>query len=201
MSTEAAFSPLRFPTLGGTPGLVEEQARARGHASGYAAGMRAAEQTLRAERAAAEAEHARMLEQGRERIEALATLLASAVDAVGERVAPVLDAAQCEIAAASVDLAEAIIGVELADGPTSARGVVARALAPVDPALVLTVRMHPDTLAALDDTAMVAGLDYRADASLAPGDAIVDFADGYLDARIASAVGRAKQALLGGGGA
>ncbi|MCW4385733.1 FliH/SctL family protein [Salinibacterium sp. SYSU T00001] len=198
MSTEAAFSPLHFPALGSTPGLVEEQARTRGYASGYAAGMRAAEQTLRTERAAAAAEHARLMDEGRARIDSLAALLTAAVDAVGARVAPVLEEAQKQLAAASVDLAETIIGVELADGPTSARAVVERALRDVDPAVVLSVRVHPETLAALDEAALVDGLNYSADPGLAPGDAIVDFPDGYLDARIGAAVARARAALAEG---
>lgn len=200
MSTDVQFSPLSFPPVGSgaTTALAEAQARTRGHASGYAAGMRAAEETLRYERAQAAAEHAQVMAAGRERIDALAALLAAAIDGVNARVAPVLADAQQTIAAASVEVAEAVIGVELSDAPTSARAAVTRALRDVDPAAVLVVRVHPQTLAALDEPALVDGINYSADASLQPGDAVVDFADGYLDARIATAVARARAALLEG---
>lgn len=201
MSTEAAFSPLSFPALGSTPGLVEAQARTRGHASGYAAGMRAAEETLKAERNRAAAEHAALMAATRERANALTTLLSSALTAVNERTAPVLADAQNAIAEASVTLAEAIIGVELADGPTSARAAIMRALEQVDPAVVIAVRLHPDTLAALDN--LEAGhlpdtISFIADPSLAPGDAVAELPDGHLDARIRAAVDRARTALLDG---
>lgn len=198
MSTEMQFSPLSFPPLGDTTGLAEAQARTRGHASGYAAGMRAAEQTLRAERQQAAAAHDALMGSARQRSESLAALLAAAVDAVNERVEPVLADAQQALAAASIDLAEAIVGTELADGPASARSIVQRALRTVDPTAVLVVRVHPDSLGFLDETALVTGVHYSADASLQPGDAIVDFADGYLDARISTALARAKAALLEG---
>lgn len=198
MSTERAFSPVSFPAVGGTPGLVEAQARTRGHASGYAAGMRAAEQTLRAQMDAAAAEHAALMASTRAQANQLAALLSAAIDAVNDRTAPVVAEAQKAIAEASVDLAEAIIGVELSDAPTSARAAVTRALRDIDPGSVLTLRMHPDTLAALDDTAIVSGLSYSADPSLTPGDAVADFANGHLDARIGSAVARARAALLEG---
>jgi flagellar assembly protein FliH len=198
MSTDQRFNQLVFPALGDTSGLAEAQARTRGHASGYAAGMRAAEATLRAERQQAEAEHAELLDAARRRADSLAALLAAAVDAVNERTAPVLDQAQQAVATASIELAEAIIGVELADGETAARSIVARTLRTVDPAVVLVVRVHPETLAALDEPALVTGVTYTADATLQPGDAVVDFADGYLDARIDTAIARARAALLEG---
>lgn len=201
MSTEAAFSPLSFPALGSTPGLVEAQARTRGHASGYAAGMRAAEEALQAERDRALAEHAALMEATRTRADALTALLSAAVESVNEHVAPVLAEAQAAIAAASVDLAEAIIGVELADGPTSARAALSRALSDVDPAAVLRVRMHPETLSALeslDPARLPEGVSFVADATLASGDAVAELPDGHLDARIGAAVARARAALLDG---
>ncbi|MBF0672306.1 MAG: hypothetical protein IR160_06960 [Salinibacterium sp.] len=202
MSTETAFSPLSFPALGSsTPGLVEAQARTRGHASGYAAGMRAAEETLQAERDRAAAEHAALMEATRKRADALTALLSAAVESVNQHVAPVLAEAQAAIAVASVDLAEAIIGVELADGPTSARAALKRALGDVDPAAVLRVRMHPDTLSALeslDPARLPEDISFVADPALAPGDAVAELPDGHLDARIGAAVARARAALLDG---
>src|SRR5690606_34502950 len=113
----------------------------RGHAAGYAAGMRAAEEALRVQRAALAEEHAQLMRSTRERADALVAALTAAVGAVGRRTAPVLETAQQTIAAASLDLAETIIGVELSDAATGAKAALTRALADIDPAMVLTVRM------------------------------------------------------------
>jgi len=199
MSTDVVFSPVAFPSVGGPAQPADDaNARARGHAAGYAAGMRMAEEELRQLAARHAEENAAQLAAADDRADQLAVLLEAAVRSVNARVAPVLDEAQRTLAGAAIELAEAVVGCELADGETSARAAVTRALQGVDPALVLTVRLHPDTLAALDDVALVAGIAYSADPGLAPGDAITDFAEGYLDARISSALDRARSALLDG---
>lgn len=199
MSTDVTFSPVAFPSLGGPAHPAGgENVRAAGHAAGYAAGMRIAEEELRLLAARHAAEHAALLAEAAGRVDRLVGLLEAAVRGVEARIAPVLGEAQRALAVAAIELAEAVIGCELADGEASARAAVTRALRGVDPALVLTVRLHPDTLAALDEAALVAGITYRADPDLAPGDAITDFAEGYLDARIGSALGRARAALLDG---
>lgn len=199
MSTNAQFSLVNFPDLGGSGvEAAEEQARTRGHAAGYAAGLRAAEVALDRERRAEAAERAAVAALAHERAEAHAALLRAAVASINSRTAPVLDEAHQLIAHGSIDLAEAIIGIELSDAPRAARAAVTRALRDVDPAVVLVVRMNPSTLAALEDDCVVEGISYVADPSIAPGDAVTDFAEGYLDARISSAIARARTALIEG---
>lgn len=190
---------MNFPDLGGSGvEAAEEQARTRGHAAGYAAGLRAAEVALDRERRAEAAERAAVAALAHERAEAHAALLRAAVASINSRTAPVLDEAHQLIAHGSIDLAEAIIGIELSDAPRAARAAVTRALRDVDPAVVLVVRMNPSTLAALEDDCVVEGISYVADPSIAPGDAVTDFAEGYLDARISSAIARARTALIEG---
>lgn len=199
MSTNAQFSLVNFPDLGGSGvEAAEEQARTRGHAAGYAAGLRAAEVALDRERRAEAAERAAVAALAHERAEAHAALLRAAVASINSRTAPVLDEAHQLIAHGAIDLAEAIIGIELSDAPRAARAAVTRALRDVDPAVVLVVRMNPSTLAALEDDCVVEGISYVADPSIAPGDAVTDFAEGYLDARISSAIARARTALIEG---
>lgn len=199
LSTNAQFSLVNFPDLGGSGvEAAEEQARTRGHAAGYAAGLRAAEVALDRERRAEAAERAAVAALAHERAEAHAALLRAAVASINSRTAPVLDEAHQLIAHGSIDLAEAIIGIELSDAPRAARAAVTRALRDVDPAVVLVVRMNPSTLAALEDDCVVEGISYVADPSIAPGDAVTDFAEGYLDARISSAIARARTALIEG---
>lgn len=190
---------MNFPDLGGSGvEAAEEQARTRGHAAGYAAGLRAAEVALDRERRAEAAERAAVAALAHERAEAHAALLRAAVASINSRTAPVLDEAHQLIAQGAIDLAEAIIGIELSDAPRAARAAVTRALRDVDPAVVLVVRMNPSTLAALEDDCVVEGISYVADPSIAPGDAVTDFAEGYLDARISSAIARARTALIEG---
>ena len=108
-----------------------------------------------------------------------------------------LSEAQDAIAATAIELAEAIIGRELSDEQTAAASALHRALTDVDPAIVHLVRLNPDDLAALDEQTIAAtGVTFAADASLGRGDAITEFADGYLDARISSALERARSAIL-----
>jgi flagellar assembly protein FliH len=61
------------------------------------------------------------------------------------------------------------------------------------------VRLHPDDVAALvaAGTALPDGVDLAGDASLARGDAVAQYADGVLDARLAAAFARAEAALRG----
>ncbi|PWB97828.1 hypothetical protein DF220_08275 [Salinibacterium hongtaonis] len=199
LSTRTQFSLVNFPDLGGSNAeAAEEQARTRGHAAGYAAGLRAAEVALDRERRAEAAERAAIAALAQERNESHIALLRAAIAAVNARTAPVLDEAHQLIATGAIDLAESIIGIELSDAPRSARAAVTRALRDVDPTTILVLRMHPSTLAALEDDCIVDGITYSADASVAPGDAIADFAEGYLDARISSAISRARIALIEG---
>lgn len=202
MSTDA-FLAMNIPRLRDSVSRrLEEQAQARGHAAGYTEGVRAAQADIDARAVRLEAEHAAAAELAAARVERTLALLGAAAQALHRRTVPLLADSHGALAAAAVELAEAILGYELADHEHSARAAVDRALADVDGPLVRTVRLNPDDLALLDDqalsgTATQTGVDFTADPSLARGDAVTEFADGYLDARIGSALARAKAALLG----
>ncbi|MET4705663.1 FliH/SctL family protein [Frigoribacterium sp. UYMn621] len=194
------FFPMTFPALPATPEQDRADAdnRAAGHAAGYAAGLRAAGAELAGQRAALDAEHRAALLHDAARTDRAIAVLAAAARALDSRLLPIVTDAQDAIAASALDLAETIIGVELADGEGSARAALTRALAVVDPAVITTVRMNPLDLGVLDDAVRAAsGVSFTADASIARGDAIADLPLGYLDARIATAVARARAAMLG----
>jgi flagellar assembly protein FliH len=205
MSTDTAFLAVNFPRLrdSGSPGL-EERAAARGHAAGYNDGLRLARAEVDAHIAKLDAEHAALMRETRIKAERTASLITTAAVALQERTVPVLADAHAALAAAAVELAEAIIGHQLADHERSALAAIDRALSTVDKRLVQEVRLHPGDLALLEDSAVLGsslddaapGVTFIADASLQRGDAITEFADGYLDARISTALGRAKAALL-----
>lgn len=186
--------PLPVITTGRASEAVAEATR-RGHAAGYAAGLREAARTVAERREQLEAEHARTVERVRQEcVRALAALGAAAAQLRAREVAAVQDA-QDVLAAAALDLAEAVIGVELADGETSARAALARALADVDAESVRVVRLNPADLHHLDTA--TADVRLVGDPSVPVGDAVAELDHGLLDAAIGSALRRARAALLG----
>lgn len=199
MSIDVAFTRMTFPSLrDGAGDRVESEARTRGHSAGYIQGLRAA--TIEADRRqlVREAEHAEAARVAMQRLESTIATLAAATRALEQRTVPVISDAQDVLASAALDIAEAVVGHELADHSGSARSALVRALTEVDTTLVQVVRLNPTDLAGLDDTVRAAaGVTFVADPTLSRGDAVTEFADGYLDARIATAVDRVRSALLG----
>ena len=103
------------------------------------------------------------------------------------------------LARTALELAEAILGYELAEGTRTARAALNRALSGNDAATVLAIRLHPADIEVLakEGQDLPAGLPLLADASLQRGDAKVEYQQGWLDASLGSALARAKAALLG----
>lgn len=199
MLTELPFRAVSLPTLSHHDAdRIETQSRTRGHAAGYAAGLRAAEKERLEQRAACEAEHAEALRAARAFVESALTALAAAVRSADARMLPVLQESEDALASAAIDLAEAVLGRELSDGDRSARAALGRALGAVPPADLTSIRMNPADLAMIDPELRAhAGVPLLPDATLQPGDALAVLPDGYVDARIGTALSRAKAALLG----
>ena len=195
-----AYSRMTYPALEDVSlprGSVQEQAR--GHASGFAAGLRSAAAQTEILRAQLVADHEAALAAGRDEIRRAVDALNRAVRSLEQSVIPAAETIQADLEAASVELAEALLGQELKDSETSARAALNRALTGVPRNEVRAVRLHPSDLAALDlETISAADVRLKADSTLNPGDAITDFTHGYLDATLASAVARARSALSGG---
>ncbi|MBP1240022.1 flagellar assembly protein FliH [Frigoribacterium sp. PvP120] len=216
-SAPDAFSRLVYPSLTGARATdqadpdVERRTRAEasGHAAGYAAGLRAADRELTARRAVLEAEHADALARLQQATAASLTALAAAGRALEERVVPVLHEAEEALVATALDLASAVVGYEVAASERSrdgdprvgrtARAALARALDGLDPSVVVRVRLHPADASLVADAARSAGVEVVADPSLRPGDAEADLPTGLVDARLSTALGRARTALLGDG--
>ncbi|MCU1556595.1 MAG: hypothetical protein JWN09_590 [Microbacteriaceae bacterium] len=199
MSLDTEFSFLDFPSLRSEhQETLDVQARASGHAAGYAAGLRAAGQELSERVARLDAEHEAALRQAQARLDRAIGLLAAAARALDERTVPVLTEAHDAIAESALELAEALLGTELSVGETSAAAAMKRALSSVEASPIHTVRMNPLDLALFDEGTLAAtGVSFTADPGLARGDAITEFPIGYLDARISAAVVRARAAILG----
>ncbi|MBB1196442.1 MULTISPECIES: hypothetical protein [Curtobacterium] len=214
--TDTVVHRVAFPVLADPAGRERaSSADVRGHAAGYTAGLRAAQAETDALRARLEAEHAARITALQADTARRIAVLDAATNAMLSTVAPVLADAEASVASAAVDLAEAIVGnvvrasrpahdATVADGPdgqgsreariaSGAEATVRRALASVDRTVPVAVRLSPA------DAARVAGLDLPvpvvADGALRDGDAVVDLPDGMLDARIATALDRARTAL------
>lgn len=198
MSTDAAFAQASYPVLS-SPDVqrARESAAARGHAAGYAKGMRAAQAEMTQRRIVLETEYQAMNDDAARRLERSLSTLGAAAHAVNARLASSSAASMNSLAAAAFELAEAVIGVELDRGDTAPRAAVSRALSATETGTALTVRLNPKDLAELAGVDRPAGVELVADASLARGDAMTETNEGYLDARIGSALQRAKDALLG----
>lgn len=183
---------------------ASEAARAEGFAAGYAAGAREAARVAQEEsvRVRAAAEERRVAAQAA--LDHALDALQAAASAAAERTVPVVAEVEHLLHAAALDLATAVLGVELADHAQGARAVLARVLAQVDAAEPVTVRMHPDDLAAVAAATTATGgavptlpatVTLVPDATLVPGDAVAELPDGYLDARVTTALARARAAL------
>lgn len=200
MSTETGFSPFTYPSLQPRQHEPEDlKAWAAGHAAGFAAGLRDAAKQAAAEQARLEAEFLAVRLEAEARADRAVAVLSTAAGALNARTLPVLEDIEESLAQAALELAEAVIGYELETGENRVRSVVARALNPQTPPSVHTVRMNPDDLAMLNpDVQAQPDVAFVADPSLAPGDAIGEYPDGFLDARLAAALARVRSVLRGG---
>ncbi len=207
-TTAGTVQRIAFPVIG-TAAATDRASGAdvRGHAAGYTAGLRAAQAETDALRARLQAEHAALTASLRADTVRRIAVLDAATNAMLSTVAPVLSDAEASVASAATDLAEAIVGYEIrASRPavgtdddrearitSGAETTVRRALASIDRSVPVAVRLSPA------DAARVADVDLPvpvvADPALRDGDAVVDLPDGILDARIATALDRARTAL------
>ncbi|RYV50021.1 FliH/SctL family protein [Pengzhenrongella frigida] len=198
-------SPTRFrPSPVG--GVLEAQAdagseaaRAAGWAAGWAAGSRAAAEAAAGQRRTLdEVERVAELARGA-RAQAALVVLRRAAEAISAQVVPVVTEVTDLLDDGVVALAEAVLGRELAGSDDGARLALARALSLPAEVGVHTVRLHPLDLTVLLEAGVLAdlpvGVELVADRTLSPGDAVAQFPDGFLDARISAAVARARRAL------
>lgn len=197
MSNDAVFAPVAIPVIAETAEAVAQAgvARSRGYAAGYADGLRTAAEEQRAWRAAADAERGADDAAAAERLAVLATALRNAAIELREATVPVLAEAEESLVNAAFHLAEAVVGDALTDRTAAARAAVARVLGGDVAGAVAVVRLNPDDLAAIGAGAAGDAVRLVADPTLAPGDAVGELPDGWLDARIHSALDRAREAL------
>jgi len=200
MSTEVLFEKMTYPRLAGETSIdSSEQATTRGYAAGYAAGARAA-----AADAELAAQQLASLDEARA-FEARSSVLSAlqALDSAAQRASliarPVIADADAALAAAAIELAEALLGAELDNHESSARAALARALAVAPNDEVLVVRMNPADLELVGaETATLTSAKLVGDPELQRGDAVLETPVGTIDARLSTAIERARTILRGG---
>lgn len=182
--------------LGGLAERSHQAARAQGYATGWAEGRRvalarAAEEAETVRRAAAadqarrDAEHAQALNALDAAVASLDARLAEALGVLADQVVP-----------AALELAEAIVGREVATAADPGADALRRALTEIDPSVPVTVRMHPADHGLLDP-ALLEGrpVTLVVDASLSRGDAVAETPDHVVDATLATALERVREVL------
>lgn len=202
MSAEHVFAPAQLAVVSETrTASVRESARVAGHAAGWSAGARAAADAAAAaaQRVAQRTEAAEA--EARARVNDALRTLGAAAGAAAAREAGVVEDATATLVALALELAEAIVGVELSNDELSARAALARALelpaatGPVVVRLNPADLLHVRTMCARGDLDLPAHVTLADDASLERGDAVSELPTGHLDARLGTALQRLRAAL------
>ncbi len=188
------FTPVVLPDLAGG----SSEAASRGHAAGYAEGLRHAAEQHRAAEADREARLADAIAGERARTQQAVHALQRAAATLNQQVIPALEDADQTLIDTALDLAEAVLGAEVAGGRVPAAAVLRRALDAAGREQVANVRMNPVDIAALDGTTIPDGITVTPDVTLGPGDATASLRHGWFDARIRESLDRARTVLTGG---
>lgn len=195
---------LNDPVLAEVVDRAARQAAEEGRAAGYAAGYEEGRRVAAAE-AAAEADEAerrrQAVEAGRRAsaARAVAALEEAARDLLA-REAVALVEVQDALARAAVDLAEMLLGAELALTSSPGTEAIARALALLPGTAEVVVRMNPADVAALGDLSLLAPertVQIVPDDTVAVGDCLADSAGRHVDARLGPALERVREVLGG----
>lgn len=197
--TVSAFRPATITTAASNP----ESAHGAGYAAGWAAGARAAAEAAQVDRDRLRQDH--IAREAARDAEVARTLdaLNAAIESWNAKALPIVKDAQRSVYAAALDLAQSILQRELEPGERSARVLLARALDLPNDVTPTVLRVSPEDLRHVNlviesgQVAVTPGLALVADPRLARGEAITEHADGALDARIGTALERAKEILLG----
>jgi flagellar assembly protein FliH len=195
-SGSALGDPLTEGILGSIAERSREAARAQGYAQGWAEGRRVA--LARAEEQAEEVRRTAAADRERQQAEHLLaiTALEAAVAKTNARLAAALDELAEHTVEVALQIAEAVVGREVATAVDPGADALRRAMSKVDPQVTTTIRLHPADHALLDP-AMLEGRDLVvvADPAIARGDAVAETEDTLVDATVAAALARVRGVL------
>jgi flagellar assembly protein FliH len=181
---------------------VKQQARTAGYAEGWAQGQR--EAAVAADVATGRARTAELAHDQRR-----TAALARAVNALGRAVTelenqlmPTFTELQGVLLTHAFELAEAIVGRSLDDPQRRGADALRRAMGAAQEPGNVTVSLHPSDYESLVGAAGESDFEHegrrvslRPDPTLQPGDAIAETGAATVDATIAAAVARAREAL------
>lgn len=196
---DASLEDARGQRIAVDPRIVEES-RALGFAEGRRAGHDEGFERGRADGLAAAAAEIEALEhhaqhdiaQLQEVVQRLIHAFEHAVDEQTRRIDAIDARSEQQIAAGAARLASAIVAREIADSETRAADALGRALALAPERGDMVARLHPDDAATLERLdAASERIRIEADPTLAPGDCLLEFSNGEVDARISAALARA----------
>ncbi len=169
-----------------SPELVES-ARQEGYTAGFEEGYGAG--------------YTNGIEDARRHVELLGQLverLGREADALAARETTARGALEDQVVTVAMQIAEVIVGHQLAQPDDRGRDAIARALALAPVHGDVTARLHPADIAVLGDAASIAPgrvLVIVPDPSLSPGDCVLDVASCRIDARVGAALERAREVL------
>lgn len=165
-----------------------------GFAKGYSSGLAAVRKASREDAARNETAVAAMTARATAVHQQQQALAQSTLAALNKAVLPVVADAEKALLRYAVQLAEQITGVHMQDGQSRAVSIAARILGQGDAAPV-TVRVNPMDVHSVTELLATTPALVAADPSMSPGDAVATYPNGWLDARIGSAVQRVKDQL------
>jgi flagellar assembly protein FliH len=178
---------------------------AAGYTAGWSVGYHAASVEVAAQRKKRDQRDAQRRQKLHDDAVAAIDVLSRAANAARQRTLPVIEEASRDLVLKSVELAEAIIGRQLADARASAQVALDKALA--DPELcaeAVQIRLSQQDYQVIQTVnaesegafALPEGVVLTADSSLMPGDVMCVLTEGYLDARISTALARVRQTII-----
>lgn len=178
-------------------------ARSVGYAQGWSQGLREAAVLRAGEQVVAQADHHERAQAHVRNLESALRSVRAAGERLDETVVQITDEIADRILAAAVELAEALLGVELRNPVTSAAAVLSRVLAVAPEKDPITVWLSPqdyETLTGDGATALIAAvgasaanrLNFECDPTLAVGDATARSAATSIDARLTEALTRLR---------
>ncbi len=181
--------------LGRLADAANSAARAQGYARGWAEGRSAALALAAAEQGRRDRDHQDEQARAVAEVRTAARALVGAAERCDDAIRRHLD----ELAASAVDLAlqlaEAVLEREVRTAGDPGADALRRALAALPGEVPVTVRLHPDDLAALDPGWLDGRVSVCPDPCLARGDAVAETDRNLVDATLAGALARVREVL------